>query len=198
VTDALPVPRAALFLDRDGVICRNRDDYVRSPRQLELLPGALDALRRLAPSRFAIVVVTNQSAVNRGLLAPEALEAIHARLRASVRAAGGRLDAVYHCPHRPDERCSCRKPAPGLLQRAAADLQLDLARSWLVGDHPSDLLAARAAGCRPILVASGRTPAAECAGVAARLGCPHFAALADAAEWLLRASAVPSGEGAAR
>ena len=146
----------AIFLDRDGVINENRADYVRTWEQVVFLPGVFDALRELAASRFVLVVVTNQSAVGRGIMTAETLAEIHGGIAARVQAEGARLDAIYACPHRPDELCACRKPEPGMLLDAAEALGIDLAASFMVGDAVSDMEAALAAGCRPILVLSGR------------------------------------------
>lgn len=144
-----------LFVDRDGVINRNRSDYVRCLDQFQFLPGTLDALARAAHSPFTIVVVTNQSAVGRGLMSRDTLDAMHQEMQARVRAHGGRIDGIYVCPHRPSDACSCRKPQPGMLRRAARDLALDLAGSYFIGDSSTDVHAALAAGCRPVLVLSG-------------------------------------------
>lgn len=148
--------RPAIFLDRDGVINENRADYVKSWEELRLLPGVLDALRTLAAMPYAVVVVSNQAAVNRGLMSRHTLEEMHCRLHTLVAAAGGQLDAIYYCPHRPDELCSCRKPQPGMLLQAAAHLDLDLEQSYLVGDAITDLEAAVAVGVQPVLVLTGR------------------------------------------
>jgi D-glycero-D-manno-heptose 1,7-bisphosphate phosphatase len=152
--------KPAIFLDRDGVINENRPDYVKSWAEVQLLPGALDALRALARLDWPIVVISNQSAIGRGLTTKEAVEDIHRRLAEEVAAAGGRIDAFYYCPHRPGEGCDCRKPAPGLLRRAAQELKIDLRRSYMVGDAVEDVQAAVAAGCKPILVRTGRGQAA--------------------------------------
>jgi len=146
----------AVFLDRDGVINQNQRDYVKSWDEFEFLPGALAALRRLASTRYAIVVVSNQSAINRGLVSWAEVNAINDRMLREIEEAGGRIDAVYICPHRPDEECDCRKPKPGLLYQAASELDIDLASSYLVGDALSDMEAALAAGCTPFLVLTGR------------------------------------------
>lgn len=146
----------AVLLDRDGVINRQRPDYVKSWSEFELLPGALDALHCLAVRNVPVLVITNQSCVGRGIVAPSTLDEIHERLRTLVLHAGGRLDAFYVCPHTPETHCNCRKPMPGLLLRAARDFQLNLARCVFVGDALTDYLAARAAGCSPLLVRSGR------------------------------------------
>ena len=146
----------AIFLDRDGVINENRADYVRTWEQVVFLPGVFDALRALAGSDFAVVVVTNQSAIGRGIMAAETLQGIHDRIAQRITEEGGRVDAIYACPHRPDAGCDCRKPQPGMLLQAAADLDIDLARSYLVGDAVTDAEAALAAGARPIMVRTGR------------------------------------------
>ena len=136
----------AIFLDRDGVIIENRDDYVRKWRHVEIFPWALRALARVANSPFKIVIVTNQSVVGRGIISLEEAQSINDRLVLEIRRAGGRIDGVYLCPHRPDEGCNCRKPRPGLIFQAKRELLLDLKCSFMVGDALSDLAAAKAAG----------------------------------------------------
>jgi D-glycero-D-manno-heptose 1,7-bisphosphate phosphatase len=148
--------RPAIFLDRDGVIIENRPGHVRAWSDVAFLPGALDALADLAASPYAVVVVTNQAAVGRGLLTLDQAQALNAGVVRAIRGAGGRIDAAYLCPHRPEEICACRKPRPGLLLRAARELDLCLSDSWIVGDALTDLQAARAAGARGVLVRTGR------------------------------------------
>jgi len=148
--------RPAVFLDRDGVINANRVDHVKSWNELRFMDCAFPALRRLAQSRIPVVVVTNQSAVGRGLMSLETATMINRRLTEEVEAAGGRITATYLCPHHPDARCACRKPAPGMLLQAAREWDLDLSQSYLVGDAVSDMSAARAANARGILVMTGR------------------------------------------
>ncbi len=148
--------RPAIFLDRDGVINENRPDHITRWDLVQFLPGVFDALRRLAASDYALVVVTNQSAVGRGLMTAQTLHEINDGIVARVRAEGGRIDALYACPHGPDEGCACRKPKPGMLLQAAEDLGIDLSRSYLVGDAVTDVEAALRAGCRPFLVRTGR------------------------------------------
>ncbi|MCX6568256.1 MAG: D-glycero-beta-D-manno-heptose 1,7-bisphosphate 7-phosphatase [Candidatus Aminicenantes bacterium] len=147
--------KAAVFLDRDGVINKDRPDYVKSWEEFEFLPGALEAFRVLAAGPRQVVVVSNQSGIGRGLVSRETVDEIHARMTEAVRRSGGRIDAIYYCPHRPDEDCPCRKPRPGLILKAARELDIDLAASWLVGDDLRDLETAVAAGVRPILVRTG-------------------------------------------
>jgi D-glycero-D-manno-heptose 1,7-bisphosphate phosphatase len=154
--------RPAIFLDRDGVLIENRDDYVLAWDDVVWLPGAREALAQLRDAPFAVVIVTNQSAVGRRLITPQAAAGINARLVEAIRAAGGRIDGVYLCPHTDADGCDCRKPAPGLLLRAAAELDLDLERSLLIGDALSDIIAARAAGVGwAALVRTGRGRAQE-------------------------------------
>lgn len=147
--------RPAVFLDRDGVINVDRQDYVRSWDQFAFERGALEALGELARGPAPIVVVTNQACVGKGLVSPETLADVHRRMREAVAAAGGRLDAVYCCTHAPADGCACRKPRPGLLLTAAEELGLDLGASWFVGDSARDLQAAAAAGVRSVLVLTG-------------------------------------------
>jgi histidinol-phosphate phosphatase family protein len=146
------VTEAAIFLDRDGVINRRRVDHVKSWSEFEFLPEALKGLREIRRTGARVVVVTNQSAVGRGLISEADLTVIHERMLSEISAAGGRIDAIYTCLHTPSDGCDCRKPAPGLIRRAAAELGLKTECSVLVGDSASDVEAARAAGCIPLLV----------------------------------------------
>jgi D,D-heptose 1,7-bisphosphate phosphatase len=158
--------RPAVFLDRDGTLIEHVH-YLSDPERVRLLPGAAEALRRIRRAGFARVLVTNQSAVGRGMLTLGRLEQIHAELERQLAASGATLDAIYYCPEAPagDDRtvveCSDRKPGPGMLLRAADELGLDLGASWMVGDLISDVLAGLNAGCRSILVQSGQATAAE-------------------------------------
>ncbi len=147
----------ALFLDRDGVIIENRDNYVLSWADVEFLPGALEALASLRDAPYRIVIVTNQSPIGRGLVARDTIDTINERVISAIEAAGGRIDAAYICPHAPEQTCSCRKPEPGMLRRAAADLDIDLNRSIMVGDALTDVGAGQGAGvAEAILVRTGR------------------------------------------
>jgi histidinol-phosphate phosphatase family protein len=141
-----------LFVDRDGVINRMREDYVKSWDELELLPGAIESLASASKRGLELIVLSNQSAIGRGLVARETVDGIHRRIAALVAAEGGRIAAFLVCPHTPDDRCDCRKPAPGLLFRARDELGVDLSRAVMVGDQPTDVEAARAADCAAMLV----------------------------------------------
>jgi D-glycero-D-manno-heptose 1,7-bisphosphate phosphatase len=148
-------------MDRDGTLTEEVG-YVNHPARLRLLPRSAAAVRRLNAAGVAVVVVTNQAGIARGYFSPDVLAAVNAALVAQLKDEGAHLDGVYVCPHHPTEGeppyrmvCECRKPKPGLLLRASADLGLDLVRSTLVGDKGSDLVAARAVGVRSDLVLTG-------------------------------------------
>jgi D-glycero-D-manno-heptose 1,7-bisphosphate phosphatase len=147
----------AIFLDRDGVLIENRSDYVRDWSQVKIFPDAIRALSHSAVKNYKIVIVTNQSAIGRGLISLETAKDINGRLVDLIHHYGGQMDAVYMCPHKPDEGCNCRKPKPGLLLQAAKELSLDLRRSWMIGDAWSDVQAGQMAGVRQaILLKTGR------------------------------------------
>jgi D-glycero-D-manno-heptose 1,7-bisphosphate phosphatase len=147
----------ALFLDRDGVIIENRDTYVRRLEDVSFIPGSLDALARIRPSPFPIIILTNQSAIGRGLITTDQADEINRQILKEINLHGGRIDAIYMCPHTPLDHCSCRKPEPGLFFQAAADFSIDLSRSILIGDAMSDLLAGQNAGlAENVLVLTGR------------------------------------------
>lgn len=148
--------RPAVFLDRDGTLMEEKD-YLADPEGVALLPGAAEALGLLREAGFALVVVTNQSGIARGLYGMEEYRAVARRLEELLEAHGIRLDATYVCPHHPDATgpCECRKPAPGLFRAAAKDLGLDLSRSFFVGDRSRDVLPARELGGTGILVRTG-------------------------------------------
>lgn len=142
----------AIFLDRDGVLIENRAEYVRDWSQVHIFPDAIRALSDPKLNSHKIVIVTNQSAVGRGIISLETAEEINGRLVRLIHDQGGRVDGVYLCPHGPDDGCDCRKPKPGLLLRAAEDLSLDLKRSWMVGDAWSDVRAGQTAGIQGMII----------------------------------------------
>ena len=147
----------AIFLDRDGVLIENRSDYVRDWSQVKIIPEAIHALSLAPIKKYKVVIVTNQSVVGRGLILLKTAQEINLRLIHLIRNHGGQVDGVYMCPHKPEDGCSCRKPLPGLLLKAAKDLSLDLQRSWMIGDAWSDVQAGKAAGMRgTILLRTGR------------------------------------------
>lgn len=180
--------RRAIFLDRDGVINWNRADHVKSWAEFEFLPRAREGLRQIARLDLAVVVVSNQAAINRRLVKESAVRSIHARMLEEIGQAGGRIDRVYFCPHTPEEQCGCRKPEPGMYLQAADDLDIDLLRSYIVGDAKADVQAAYEIGATPILVMTGR----DCAQrIDAQRGCEQCGVncvvvddLQAAADWI--------------
>lgn len=149
--------KPAIFLDRDGVIIENRANYVRSWDDVEIFPTAVQALARLVTTPYLIVLVTNQSAVGRGIISLETAQAINQKLLIKLEGAGCRVDGIFMCPHAPDDQCSCRKPQPGLLLQATQELSIDLSRSVMIGDAWSDLQAGMAAGVDQVaLLRTGR------------------------------------------
>jgi histidinol-phosphate phosphatase family protein len=139
-----------VFLDRDGTVIVDRSE-IADPAGVKLLPGAADALRRLH-EQFALIVVSNQSGLARGLIQPKQHADVHERFIAVLADAGVTLDGVYYCEHGPDHGCPCRKPRPGMLEQAAREHGIDLARSLMIGDKASDVAAGRAVGCVTALI----------------------------------------------
>jgi D-glycero-D-manno-heptose 1,7-bisphosphate phosphatase len=147
----------AIFLDRDGVLIQNVDTYVRSWADVVVFPWTLPAMVRLKNRSYKIVIVTNQSLVGRGIITAEEAERINERLVTTVQRVGGQIDGVFMCTHAPSANCDCRKPQPGLILQACAQLSLDLSRSVMIGDALSDILAGQNAGIPlNILVRTGR------------------------------------------
>lgn len=153
--------RPAIFLDRDGVVIEDTH-YLASPSQVRFVPGSADAIAALNRAGWPVVVVTNQAGVGRGLFPLDAVHAVHQHIAEQLAGYGARIEAFYFCPHHPAAEvpeyrtaCGCRKPQPGMLRQAAAELGLDLANSWMIGDRESDLAAGAAAGTRTILVRTG-------------------------------------------
>lgn len=159
----VPCPRRFVLLDRDGTINVERC-YLTDPADLELLPRTAAGLRRLGDLGLGLVVITNQSAVGRGLMDEGRLQLIHQRLQSMLAEEGVRLDGIYYCPHVSEAGCTCRKPAPGLARRAAAEHGFDLPQCIVVGDKPCDLLLGRAIGAATILVRTGYGQQTEAAG----------------------------------
>lgn len=159
----------ALFLDRDGTLVVDTG-YPRDPRLVEPLPGAREVLGELQ-QMFALVIVSNQSGIGRGLITDDEARAVHDRVMEVFRDAGVRFTGAYYCPHTPDDGCRCRKPRPGLLERAADELGVDLAHSFMLGDAASDVAAGVAAGCRTIVFGN--------AGSARGVHCPDWPGVRD-------------------
>lgn len=145
-----------VILDRDGVINHDSDDYIKSPEEWVPIPGSLEAIARLHREGYKVIVATNQSGVGRGLFDMDTLGRIHSRMLEAVRAKGGEIDAIFYCPHKPEDDCMCRKPQPGLFQEIAERLKVNLNGVYAVGDTERDVAAARLVSARPVLVRSGK------------------------------------------
>jgi D-glycero-D-manno-heptose 1,7-bisphosphate phosphatase len=145
-----------VILDRDGTINVDSDEYVKSADEWVPLPGALEAIARLNHAGWHVAIASNQSGLGRGLFDVAALNAMHAKMHKQLAALGGRIDAVFFCPHAPEDQCGCRKPAPGLFQQIGERFGVDLAGVPAVGDSARDLQAGAAAGCEPHLVLTGK------------------------------------------
>jgi histidinol-phosphate phosphatase family protein len=173
-----------VLLDRDGTVAVDVN-YCRRPEDFQLLPGAGEAIALLKAAGLSVAIVTNQSGIARGFLSWATLEAIHQKMREELARSGAVVDAVYVCPHHPDDGCDCRKPRPGLLHRAAADLGIDLSKSYVVGDREMDVLAGRACGCATVIVDTGPEP--PTASAIREMAPDHHARdLYAAARWIVR------------
>jgi D-glycero-D-manno-heptose 1,7-bisphosphate phosphatase len=145
-----------IILDRDGVINHDSDLYIKSPDEWRPIPGSLDAIARLTQRGYRVVVATNQSGIGRGLFEMDTLNAIHDKMIKAVAQAGGRIDAVFFCPHTNVEKCNCRKPKPGMLEEIATRYNIELEGVPAIGDSLRDLQAAEAVGAQPMLVLTGK------------------------------------------
>lgn len=144
-----------VILDRDGTINEDRDDYVKSPEEWVPLPGALEAIARINHAGWHVVVASNQSGLGRGLFDMAAVNAMHTKMNQMLARQGGRIDAVFLCPHAPDDHCQCRKPLPGLFEQIGERYGVNLREVPVVGDSLRDLQAGVAVGCEPHLVRTG-------------------------------------------
>lgn len=145
-----------IILDRDGVINQDSDDFIKSPEEWQPIPGSLEAISRLCQAEYKVVVISNQSGISRGLLTFNTLNRIHQKMLEQLHGLGGEINAIFFCPHGPEDGCECRKPAPGLFTELQQRLQCSLSGVDAVGDSMRDLQAARAASANPVLVRSGK------------------------------------------
>ena len=160
-----PIPKL-IILGRDGILNEFREDHIKAPEEWVAVPGALEAVARLNHAGWHVVVATNQSGIGRGMIDMSSVNAVHAHMMHGLQAFGGRIDAVFFCPHTPEDGCDCRKPLPGMILDIGLRYGVDLAQVPMVGDTLRDLQCAQAAGCEPHLVRSGRAAALDAAQVA--------------------------------
>jgi len=179
--------KKVVFLDRDGVINRDSSNYIKSWSEFEFIPGSLEAIRQLTLKGFVIIIITNQSVINRNMVSKKGLEHIHTMMKRDILSHGGEIKDIFFCPHIPEDQCDCRKPKPGLIYQAAQKYQIDIKAAVMVGDSAKDIECARSAGCKhTVLVQTGNGTAAEKILKAKKIF-PDFAArdLLHAAKWIL-------------
>jgi len=181
------VLKRVVFLDRDGVINEDSPDYVKRWEEFHFIPKSLEAIAALCAEGMTLFVITNQSAIRRGLMTLSSLEALHQKMLQIVRTRGGEIRDIFFCPHVPEDGCRCRKPEPGMLFTAQRRYDIDLSRAFMVGDSEKDIACARAAGCgHAVLVRTGNGSAAEKHLKEKGQDVDHIAPdLYGAAEWIL-------------
>jgi D-glycero-D-manno-heptose 1,7-bisphosphate phosphatase len=155
-----PIPKL-IILGRDGILNEFHEDHIKAPEEWVAVPGALEAVSRLNHAGWHVVVATNQSGIGRGMIDMASVNAVHAQMMKNLQLLGGRIDAVFFCPHTPEDHCDCRKPLPGMALEIGRRYGVDLRQVPMVGDTLRDLQAAQAAGCQPHLVRSGRAAALD-------------------------------------
>ena len=181
------MPSKLVILDRDGVINFDSAQFIKSPAEWKPIPGSLEAIARLTQSGYRVVVATNQSGIGRGLFDMETLNQIHSKMHKAVVTVGGRIDAIFYCPHTADSHCDCRKPKPGMLKRISETLNVDLKGVANIGDSLRDLQAGAAVGCQTMLVLTGKGQKTKAEGNLPE-GTLEFPDLAAAVEAILSRS----------
>ena len=181
------IDQKVVFLDRDGVINKDSPEYIKDWKEFEFIPGSRRALRRLAAAKVTTIIISNQSAVNRGLMDIKTLHGIHRKLKEAVTESGGHIEDIFYCPHRPDENCRCRKPQTGLIQQACLRYHINTDKAIMVGDNAKDIECARNAGCAAaVLVRSGYGKKAADILMSKGISVDYIADdLAAATDWIL-------------
>jgi len=174
-----------VILDRDGVINYDSDQYIKSPGEWKPMPGSLEAIAKLTQAGYKVVIASNQSGIGRGLFDMDTLNAIHDKMHRAVQSLGGRIDAVFYCPHTSESKCSCRKPKPGMFLRIGACFNTDLSEAFVIGDSLRDLQPAASVGARPVLVLTGKGGVTQAEGDLPE-GTLIFSDLAAAVEHILK------------
>jgi len=174
-----------VILDRDGVVNYDSKQFIKSPAEWRPIPGSIDAIAKLSQAGYRVIVATNQSGIGRGLFDMDTLNAIHEKMHRAVQQAGGRIDAIFYCPHPIEADCNCRKPRTGMFERIAGCFNVDLVGTPSVGDSLRDLQAAAAVGARPLLVLTGKGTQTQAEGGLPE-GTQVFPDLATATEEILR------------
>jgi len=188
------IPIKLVILDRDGTINHDSDEYIKNADEWQPLPGALEAIAKLNHAGWHVIVVSNQSGLGRGLFDVSDLNDIHAKMHRLLAAVGGRIDAVFYCPHAPDEVCNCRKPKSGLYEQIAERYNLDMKNVPTVGDSARDLIAGASMGCEPHLVLTGKSAVLKGRALTSDFppGTQVHADLAAFAEFFIQRQALPN------
>lgn len=176
-----------VFLDRDGVINKDSEGYIKIPSEFEFIPKSDEAIALLTQNSFRVIVITNQSMIGRGLSTQGSLDAIFKKMNTGIEAKGGRITDIFYCPHVPDDECACRKPKPGLIHQAKIKYAIDMGSAFMIGDSEKDILCGLAAGCaKTLLVRTGNGEKAL-HGLSQKQMAPDYIArdLYDAARWLI-------------
>jgi D-glycero-D-manno-heptose 1,7-bisphosphate phosphatase len=187
ITFARPMPY--IILDRDGVINYDSEHYIKSPDEWIPIPGSLEAIAQLNRFGFQVVVATNQSGIARGFFDLDTLDLIHEKLMRELAAVGGYVEEIFFCPHHPKDHCACRKPKPGLLHQIEEKYVINLAETYFIGDAFVDVQAAQTAGCKPVLVLTGKGQLSM-EKYPALTTIPHFPDLARAVDYILSQQSV--------
>ncbi|HSW94079.1 MAG TPA: D-glycero-beta-D-manno-heptose 1,7-bisphosphate 7-phosphatase [Gammaproteobacteria bacterium] len=178
-----------IILDRDGIINHDSYDYIKSAEEWHAIPGSLEAVAMLNRAGFYVIIATNQSGVGRGYYTVETLDLIHEKMQSELASFGGHIEDIFFCPHLPTEDCECRKPKPGLLLQIQKKYAVDLATVFFIGDKLTDVEAARAAGCKPLLVLSPLEKA-RTETHPELLDVPRFQTLEDAVNYVIHADKI--------
>lgn len=175
-----------IILDRDGVINYDSPNYIKSPEEWRAIPGSLEAIATLNRSGYEVLIVTNQSGIGRGFYTFEILDLIHEKLIYELAAVGGHIEKIFFCPHHPDDRCECRKPKPAMFHQIKKEYQVDLTKTFFIGDSLVDIQVAFEVGCKPILVLTGNGKKALESQSPLLAKVPYFNNLAEASEIILK------------
>lgn len=176
-----------IFLDRDGVINQDSSDYIKSWSEFQFIPGSIDAIRDLTLNGFGIILITNQSVINRKMASKEDVENIFEKMRAEIKSNQGSILDIFYCPHKPDEGCECRKPLPGMILKAKAKHRINLSTAYMVGDNLKDIECAKNAGCGyGVLVRTGKGKQTEKILEGKKITPIHIAEnLYEASKWII-------------
>ncbi len=185
---AYNIDKTYVFLDRDGVINKDSPDYIKNWSEFEFLPGSIEAIKLLSNNQHPVIVITNQSMINRNLSTLDNLEFIHAMMKNAIQKEGGEIKDIFCCPHLPEEDCECRKPKPGLIFQALKKYEINIEKSVMIGDRAKDIECAKRAGCGYAILIKTRNYMRTMDSLKEKKLTPDYVAddLLDAAGWIMR------------